>query len=462
MKKKKAIQPKPPMSLVLHPKKAPRPSNAKILPSIPHIHEPPRSARTKPNSKRNPRNIKKNPVKKPDDKISESDQYKSLPNAPLIPNTVLRDYGHLLTERERFEIERYHDIYYIRKEAPSPQSHTLYDPDFFPFIKDDHIKYQYQQLAELGRGAFGCVIKCYDHKHKRTVAVKLVRDKPKLHQQIQLEREVLEAFMARSDISCQNHIIKIYEIFVYRSFVVFVFEVLSSNLYEALKADKFKGLDIPKTKVVTGQIASSLKFLHSLNVIHCDIKPENMLWTNPRHNAIKLIDFGCCCYASHTLFTYIQSRFYRAPEVILGIDYGQPIDIWSVGCVIYELITGRPLFPGENESEQMSLFISVLGPPPDILLKKATRKEHFFDENDTPINKPNSKGRIHLPLSRQLKTLLKTNDDLLIDLLEGCLKWIPEERLTAEQILQHQWLKKEQKKQGQVVDPDKEKPSTAR
>ena len=110
----------------------------------------------------------------------------------------------------------------------------------------------------------------------------------------------------------------------------------------------------------------------------------------------------------------------------------------------------------------MSLFISVLGPPPDILLKKATRKEHFFDENDTPINKPNSKGRIHLPLSRQLKTLLKTNDDLLIDLLEGCLKWIPEERLTAEQILQHQWLKKEQKKQGQVVDPDKEKPSTAR
>ncbi|KAK8866494.1 hypothetical protein M9Y10_009458 [Tritrichomonas musculus] len=446
MKKKKAIQPKPPMSLVLHPKKAPRPSNAKILPSLVNIQEPPSSARPKTNNKRSPRNIRKKPVTKPGNRISENDQYKSLPNAPLLPSTVLKDHGPLLTERERFEIERYHDIYYIRKEPPAPQSQMLYDPDFFPFIKDDHIKYQYQQLDELGRGAFGCVIKCYDHKHKRTVAVKLVRDKPKLHQQVQLEKEVLEAFMAKSDLSCQNHIIKIYEIFIYRSFVVFVFEVLSSNLYEALKADKFKGLDMTKVRIVTGQIASSIKFLHSLGFIHCDIKPENMLWTNPRHLAIKLIDFGCCCHANHTLFTYIQSRFYRAPEVILGLEYGLPIDIWSIGCVIYELITGRPLFGGENENEQMSLYISVLGPPPDSLLKKATRKEHFFEPNNKPINKPNSKGRIHLPSSRPLKALLKTNDELLINFLEGCLRWIPEERYTAELLTQHPWLKKAPRK----------------
>lgn len=460
--KKKAIQPKPPMSLVLHPKKAPRPSNAKKLPSLANIQEPPRSARPIANSKRNPRNIRKRPIKNSDNKISEADQYKPLPNAPLLPNVVLKDYASLLTERERFEIERYHDIYYIRKEPPTPSSHTLYDPDFFPFIKDDHIKYQYQQLDELGRGAFGCVIKCYDHKHKRTVAVKLVRDKPKMHQQIQLEREVLEAFMARSDVSCQNHIIKIYEIFVYRSFVVFVFEVLSNNLYEGLKADKFKGLDIPKVKIVTGQMGGSIKFLHSLGFIHCDVKPENMLWTSPRHLSIKLIDFGCCCYANHTLFTYIQSRFYRAPEVILGLDYGQSIDIWSIGCVIYELITGRPLFAGEDENEQMSLYISVLGPPPESLLKKATRKEHFFDENGKPINKPNSKGRIHLPLSRSLKALLKTDDDQLIDLILGCLKWVPEERLTAEQIVQHPWLKNAQKNQKKICQPDKQPPKTAR
>lgn len=466
MKKKKPPQPKPPMSLILHPKKAPKIEKQKVLPSLPKAPKPPSTARPKTNSKRNPRrnpriNKIKNPPKNPNPpKISppsiqqssqNDDQYPSLPNSPLNPSNILSTYSNLLTERERFEIERYRDIYYIRKSPPDPKSYMMYDPEFFPFIQDDHIKYRYQQLEELGRGSFGSVMKCYDHRTKKIVAVKLVRDNPKLHQQVQIEREVVDSLMNRSDESSAHHIVKIFDNFIYRSFVVFVFEVLSSNLYDALKADRFKGLDIPKVKIVGRQIADSISFLHSLNVIHCDIKPENILWTNPRHNVVKLIDFGCCCYLNNTLYTYIQSRFYRAPEVMLGIDYGQEIDVWSYGCVICELITGRPIFGGEDEIEQMALFISVLGHPPDELLEIATRKDKFFDEDNNPILKPNKRGKIHQPLSRPLASVLHTDDEDLLNLIKGCLKWLPEERLTAAEVLQHPWMNQEAANRPQTV-----------
>ena len=86
-------------------------------------------------------------------------------------------------------------------------------------------------------------------------------------------------------------------------------------------------------------------------IIHCDLKPENILLREPTKSAIEIIDLGSSCYTHEKIYTYIQSRFYRAPEIMLGIPYTTRIDMWSFGCILAELFKGYPIFPGESESE---------------------------------------------------------------------------------------------------------------
>lgn len=112
----------------------------------------------------------------------------------------------------------------------------------------------------------------------------------------------------------------------------------------------------------------ALKYLKEENLIHCDLKPENILLKSPDKSGIKVIDFGSSCFADERIYTYIQSRFYRAPEIILGIPYTPAIDMWSFGCILTELFTGVPLFPGEFEQEQLSLIMEVIGLPDDKIL----------------------------------------------------------------------------------------------
>ena len=95
--------------------------------------------------------------------------------------------------------------------------------------------------------------------------------------------------------------------------------------------------------------------------MHCDLKPENILLRYPNKSQIKLIDFGSSCFEAERYYTYIQSRFYRAPEIMLGIGYTTAIDIWSVGCIIYECLVGIPIFAGENEKDQMAAIMEVIG-----------------------------------------------------------------------------------------------------
>lgn len=96
------------------------------------------------------------------------------------------------------------------------------------------------------------------------------------------------------------------------------------------------------------QILHSLSFMHNNKIVHCDIKPENIMLKEAHKTGIKIIDFGSSCYEEQQFYTYIQSRYYRAPEVILGLKYTSAIDMWSLGCVLAELYLGYPMFPGQN------------------------------------------------------------------------------------------------------------------
>ena len=152
-----------------------------------------------------------------------------------------------------------------------------------------------------------------------------------------------------------------------------------------------------------------------------------------------LIDLGSACFANQRTYTYIQSRFYRAPEVILGIAYTCAIDMWSLGCVIVELVTGTPIFPGANEKECIALIMEVCGVVPKAVVAQAPRRQVFFNEDYTPKLEGTSKGRI-LPAARSLVSVLGNSNAMLLSFVQACLNVDPEKRLTPEQALKHPWL----------------------
>ena len=185
------------------------------------------------------------------------------------------------------------------------------------------------------------------------------------------------------------------------------------------------------------QILQSLKFLRDEDVIHCDLKPENILLKSPDKSGIKIIDFGSSCFSNQRIYSYIQSRFYRAPEIIIGIPYTTGIDMWSFGCILIELYTGIPIFPGESEMEQLALIMQVFGVPPLKVLKNAERKDKFFRPGtNEPIHIiEDTDGSLRLPGSRPLEEIIGDQSETFFDFIVQCLEWDPEERITPFQAL---------------------------
>lgn len=166
--------------------------------------------------------------------------------------------------------------------------------------------------------------------------------------------------------------------FKYQGHICLVFECLSYNLYELLTYTHFRGVSLHLTLKFARQLCAALVFLSrsDVRVMHCDLKPENILLVTPKRSDLKVIDFGSSCHVNENVHQYIQSRFYRyviftyclsptryslfpiklrvflfdsAPEVLLNLDYGLSIDMWSLGCILVEMHTGEPLFSGSNE-----------------------------------------------------------------------------------------------------------------
>lgn len=130
----------------------------------------------------------------------------------------------------------------------------------------------------------------------------------------------------------------------------------------------------------------------------------------------------------------------RAPEVILGIPYDVAIDMWSFGCILAELYTGYPLFPGENEVEQLLCIMEICGLPPDSVLEVATRTKMFFDSKGAPRIVPNSRGKKRRPGTKDLNVALRASDPQFVDFLAGCVRWNAKERFVPEDAMRHEWI----------------------
>lgn len=228
--------------------------------------------------------------------------------------------------------------------------------------------------------------------------------------------------------------------FYFRGHLCISTDLLGMNLYEFIKAHDFRGFSLKLIRRFTKQMLNSLILLQKHKVIHCDLKPENILLAHPVHSEIKVIDFGSSCFENEKVYTYIQSRFYRSPEVILGMSYGMPIDMWSVGCILAELFTGYPIFPGENEQEQLACIMEVFGPPEKHLIEKSSRKKLFFDSMGKPRLTVSSKGRRRRPSSKELRQALKCDDEAFLDFITRCLRWDPARRMQPQEALRHEFI----------------------
>lgn len=196
-----------------------------------------------------------------------------------------------------------------------------------------------------------------------------------------------------------------------------------------------------------------LCLLQTKRIIHCDLKPENILLCDPRRADVRVIDFGSSCKAEEKVYTYIQSRFYRSPEVILGSEYGLGIDMWSLGCILAELYSGYPIFPGENEQEQLACIMEIFGPPNRDIIEKCSRRKLFFDSSLKPRVTVSSKGRRRRPSSKTLSGVLKCDDEAFLDFLAQCLRWDPDRRIRPDQALSHPFVTGEPMRRVQADRP---------
>ncbi|KAB1205274.1 Serine/threonine-protein kinase ppk15 [Morella rubra] len=232
----------------------------------------------------------------------------------------------------------------------------------------------------LGHGTFGQVAKCWVAETNSFVAVKIIKNLPAYYQQALVEVSILTTLNKKYDPEDKHHIVRIFDYFVYQRHLCICFELLDTNLYELIKINHFRGLSLSIVQMFSKQILCGLALLKDAGIIHCDLKPENiLLCTSVKPAEIKIIDFGSACMEDRTVYSYIQSRYYRSPEVLLGYQYTTAIDMWSFGCIVAELFLGLPLFPGASEFDLLGRMIEILGgQPPDYVLKEAKNTGKFF------------------------------------------------------------------------------------
>ncbi|XP_033888395.3 dual specificity tyrosine-phosphorylation-regulated kinase 4-like isoform X2 [Acipenser ruthenus] len=366
---------------------------------------------------------------------------------PITPAEALKHFRNRLTQYEQEEIMDYSELWFLgldsnKIEGVHGEQHNCgYDDEHGSYLKvlHDHIGYRFEVLEVIGKGSFGHVVKCLDHNTNELVALKIIRNKKRFHHQALVEVKILDA-LRRKDKENSHNVIHMKEYFHFRNHLCISFELLGLNLYELIKKNNFQGFSLQLLRRFACSLLKCLQMLHRENIIHCDLKPENILLAHKGQGTIKVVDFGSSCYEQQRVYTYIQSRFYRSPEVILGHTYSMAIDMWSLGCILAELYTGSPLFPGENEVEQMACIMEVLGLPPTEFIQTASRKRLFFDSKGSPRNFTNSKGKKRCPNSKDLASVLKTNDALFLDFLRGCLMWDPAQRMTPDEAMQHEWI----------------------
>lgn len=327
---------------------------------------------------------------------------------------------------------------------------------------------QYEVLEFLGRGTFGQVVKCWKKGTSDIVAIKILKNHPSYARQGQIEVSILSRLSQEN--ADEFNFVRALECFQHKNHTCLVFEMLEQNLYDFLKQNKFSPLPLKYIRPILQQVLTALLKLKQLGLIHADLKPENIMLVDPVRQPyrVKVIDFGSASHVSKTVCnTYLQSRYYRAPEIILGLPFCEAIDMWSLGCVVAELFLGWPLYPGSSEYDQIRYISQTQGLPTEHMLNSASKTAKFFyrdvdstypfwrlktpEEHEAETNNKSKEarkyifnclddiGQVNVPTDIEGGQLLaeKTDRREFIDLLKRMLTIDQERRITPGEALNH-------------------------
>ncbi|XP_019943223.1 pre-mRNA processing factor 4Bb [Paralichthys olivaceus] len=318
---------------------------------------------------------------------------------------------------------------------------------------------RYDVYGYTGQGVFSNVIRARDTaRGGQEVAVKIIRNNELMQKTGLKELEFLKK-LNDADPDDKFHCLRLFRHFYHKQHLCLVFEPLSMNLREVLKKyGKDVGLHFKAVRSYSQQLFLALKLLKRCNILHADIKPDNIL-VNESKTILKLCDFGSASHvADNDITPYLVSRFYRAPEIIIGKPYDYGIDMWSVGCTLYELYTGKILFPGSSNNHMIKLAMDLKGKMPNKMIRKGLFKDQHFDQNLNflyiEVDKVTEREKVTV-----MSTINPTKDLLadmiggqrlpedqrkkvmqLKDLLDSTLMLDPAKRITINQALQHPFI----------------------
>ncbi|GAA5926049.1 hypothetical protein JCM1841_003205 [Sporobolomyces salmonicolor] len=324
----------------------------------------------------------------------------------------------------------------------------------------------------LGQGTFGKVVAAKIVGSEKPVAVKIIRNVPKYQEAAKTEVKVLQE-LAKNDPGNQKKCIQLLQSFDFMGHTCLVTELLSASVFDFLKENAYEPFPLSHVQQFARQLLTSLKYVHDNQLVHTDLKPENILLEDNRsivvpsrknknrkilrNTGIRLIDFGSATFEDHYHAQVVSTRHYRAPEIILCLGWSYPCDMWSIGCILVEFITGEALFQTHENLEHLAMMEKVFGPMPPEVAKDArtctiaqhpewfkavgggrSRSPNFVLNFPTPQTQKQSKK--YVSGMRKLSDIISPSDPAsqrFLSLCEGLLRWEREKRLTVHQALAH-------------------------
>ncbi|KAH0128193.1 kinase-like protein, partial [Aureobasidium melanogenum] len=336
------------------------------------------------------------------------------------------------------------------------------DPEgYYRIILGELLDDRYHVQTNLGKGVFSAVVRALDTTTNRTVAIKIIRTQESMYKAGMKEIEILQK-LAEADPEDKKHIIRLERHFEHKGHLCMVFENLSINLREVLK--KFGrdiGINIIAVRQYALQMFLGLTLLKKCEILHADLKPDNVL-VNEKRNQLKIADLGSAMSADENDITdALVSRFYRAPEIMLGIKHDYAIDMWSIGCTLFELYTGKICFTGSTNNQMLKGILECRGKIPNRMLKRSEFWPQHFEPDGTflsqeidNVTRREVVRRMNITRTvpaKELKARLFASSkglspadakelNLFADLLDKCLAVDPVRRITPTDALKHPFI----------------------
>ncbi|KAF8561547.1 hypothetical protein P879_07643 [Paragonimus westermani] len=323
----------------------------------------------------------------------------------------------------------------------------------------DVVKRRYRVQKSIGEGSFGQVFECFDLCTNSLTAVKVLKPQDDYKDVAKHELNVLER-VSRLDTKSRSHCIVSLDFFDWHGHFFLVSPLLGPSVFSFLEQNNYEPYPAEHSAVITRQLCEAVDFLHRIGITHTDLKPENILFVDGsfdeiyndnrrryirriRNPSIKVIDFGSACFDGEHHSTTIQTRHYRAPEVVMELGWDHTSDVWSVGCIVFELVTGECLFMTHDNLEHLAMMERVLGPIPKSMIR-ASRRRRYFRHGRLDWSAESSDARYVRKILKPLGDYWFSNSDMHIrlafDLAREMLVYVPSNRITCSKALEHPFL----------------------